>query len=279
MKLCVSQIAWLPEEDDEAHGLLAELGVKHLEAAPTRHFPHGLDQAPDGAFRGLRERAEAAGLTFRAMQALLFSRPRQEGEAARTAGLQVFGNEASRAALADYLKTVVTAAAALGAGPLVFGSPGNRRRGSLTDAEAEALAVPLFREAGAAAAAAGCVIVVEANPAAYHCDWLTRTSEAAAFVAAVDSAGVGLHWDCGGAQLSGEDPLALLPELAPRLRHYHVSVPFLKEPGEEGWPHRESARLLRDAGYDGCVSLEMARSPRGLEGLREAVLRLQDWYS
>jgi hypothetical protein len=67
--------------------------------------------------------------------------------------------------------------------------------------------------------------------------------------------------------------------MAPVLAHYHVSVPFLKEPGEDGFPHRECAGLLRAAGYDGLVSLEMGRSPQGLEGLRESAAKLVEWYA
>ena len=39
MTLSVSQIAWQPGEDGEAHALLSGMGIGVLEAAPTRHFP------------------------------------------------------------------------------------------------------------------------------------------------------------------------------------------------------------------------------------------------
>ena len=73
--------------------------------------------------------------------------------------------------------------------------------------------------------------------------------------------------------------MGLLERMAPVLAHYHVSVPFLKEPGEDGYPHRESAAVLRASGYDGLVSLEMGRSVRGLEGLRESAAKLVEWYA
>ena len=105
------------------------------------------------------------------------------------------------------------------------------------------------------------------------------TVPVAEFVAVVDSPGVRVHWDCGCVRLNGEDAVGLLERLAPVLAHYHVSVPFLKEPGEDGFPHRECAGLLRAAGYEGLVSLEMGRSARGLEGLRESAAKLVEWYA
>jgi hydroxypyruvate isomerase len=279
MTLSVSQIAWQPGEDGEAHALLSGMGIGVLEAAPTRHFPYGLDVVTEEELIGLRRGAEGAGMRFGAMQALLFSKAREEGQPTRTGHLAVFGAEEVRRELVDYLKRVIDAAAVLGAGPLVFGSPGNRRRGGLDEETAREMAVPLFREVGEYAAGRGCVVALEANPVDYGCDWLTGIEAVAEFVGVVDSPGVRVHWDCGCVRLNGEDAVGLLERLAPVLAHYHVSVPFLKEPGEDGFPHRECAAVLRAAGYGGLVSLEMGRSARGLDGLRESAAKLVEWYA
>lgn len=278
MKLCVSQIAWHAAEDGEAHALLAARGIALLEAAPTRIFAHGLDVVRVEQFRELRERVEAEGLRFHAMQALLFSLPVVPGGRARTEGLEIFGSEEARRETLRYLRQVIAGAAVLGVKVLVFGSPRHRRRGELTHGEAGAVAVPFFRELGDYAAERGCVIGMEANPPEYGCDWLTGMDEVVEFVARVGSAGCGVHWDCGAVQLRGEDAESLLRRVAPLLCHYHVSAPNLREPEADGYPHRGSAAVLRSAGYGGAISLEMARSPRGLEGLAGAVAKLCAWY-
>jgi sugar phosphate isomerase/epimerase len=278
MRLCVSQIAWHGEEDGEAHALLAARGIALVEAAPTRIFAHGLDAVGVEQFRELRERVEAVGLTFHAMQALLFSRAVVPGERARTEGLEIFGLEEARRETMRYLMKVIDGAAVLGVKVLVFGSPRHRRRGELTYVQAEAVAAPFFRELGDYAVERGCVIGMEANPPEYGCDWLRGMDEVVEFVARVGSAGCAVHWDCGAVQLRGEDAESLLRRVAPLLCHYHVSAPNLREPEEDGYPHRGSAEVLRSAGYGGAISLEMARSPRGLEGLSEAVAKLCAWY-
>ncbi|MFN5961377.1 MAG: sugar phosphate isomerase/epimerase family protein [Verrucomicrobiota bacterium] len=173
---------------------------------------------------------------------------------------------------------MIDGAAVLGVKVLVFGSPRHRRRGELTHVQAEAVAAPFFRELGDYAVERGCVIGMEANPPEYGCDWLTGMDEVVEFVARVGSAGCAVHWDSGAVQLRGEDAESLLRRVAPLLCHYHVSAPNLREPEEDGYPHRGSAEVLRSVGYGGAISLEMARSPRGLEGLSEAVAKLCAWY-
>lgn len=267
MTLSVSQIAWTPDKDAEAHSLLKRCGVAALELAPTRSFPR-LDEVTKEQATALRSDLTTAGLPPGAMQALLFGRPE----------LLLFSDEAARAALMKYLKAVVTMASQLGVGPMVFGSPKNRARGAMGLDEAHAIAVPFFRELGDFAAPLGCIIGMEPNPPQYACDYLTNTSDTADFVAAVNSPGCRLHFDTGATVLNGEDPLALLEKFAPQLCHYHVSQPFLEDFSSCAFPHAECGKRLRAAGYTGLVSIEMKQSPRGLEALEEALRLTTECY-
>jgi sugar phosphate isomerase/epimerase len=212
------------------------------------------------------------------MQALLFSKPMTDGGRARTEGLEIFGSWQARDGIREYLLKVIDGAAVMGARVLVFGSPRHRRRGGLTEDDAMRVAIPFFRELGDYAAARGCVIGMEANPREYGCDWLTGVEEVVEFVGQVASSGCAVHWDSGGVEVNGEDALALLRRIAPLLCHYHVSAPYLREPAGGSYPHAESAEVLRGCGYAGSISLEMARSPRGLAALGEAVEQLSEWY-
>lgn len=267
MQLSISEIAWQPEEDGAAQALLRRYGVQALELAPTRRFPR-LDVVSAEQARQWRLELEAAGLAPRAMQALLFGQP----------DLVLFQGAEPRAAMLDYLKRVVDLAALLGVGPMVFGSPKNRLRGALEDAAAMDIAVPFFRELGDYAAARGCTIGMEANPRDYGCDFLTSSRAVAAFTAAVDSPGCRVHFDTGCVILNGEEALPLLEELAPQICHYHVSQPFLEDFSSCVYPHRGAAAVLRAAGYRGLVSIEMKRSPRGLEAVEEALVFTREAY-
>ncbi len=259
VKISISQIGWNPDEDAAAYAILRRHGVDSLEVAPTRAFPGRLDQLSDEEVRRFKD--SLGGLQPVAMQALLFGKPE----------LLLFGSEAARKELMGYLKKVVDLAAALGVGPMVFGSPKNRSRGSVSMEEAMRIAVPFFHELGTYAASRSTVFGMEANPPAYACDFLTNITEVAGFVRSVDSPGCRVHWDTGAVVLNDEDALKLLPDLAPVLCHYHISQPFLESFGECFYPHKESAAILRDHGYTGVLSVEMKRQPDAMTALEEAV--------
>ncbi len=257
MRLAVSNIAWPAEADDEAAAVLAACGAGGVEIAPTKVWPRPTEASADSV-AAYRRRWEDRGLPIAAMQALLFGRD----------DLTLFADPATRTRTADYLRLIIDLAAGLGATALVFGSPKNRARGELSQSEAEAIAVPLFRDLGRHAAARGVEFCIEPNPTQYRCDFVTTSAEAAAFVSKVDQDGFGLHLDVGGMTLAGEDPQQTFADAGGRWRHLHVSEPFLTPIGSGDTDHAAVAAALGRSGFGGWVSIEM-REATGETGWRE----------
>jgi sugar phosphate isomerase/epimerase len=160
---------------------------------------------------------------------------------------------------------------------MVFGSPRNRLRGTLSQPEAMRQAVPVFREIGDVCAAAGTCLGVEANPPQYGGDFLLTWREAAELVALVDHPGVGLHLDTACTVMAGDDPVAAVTACADRIRHFHVSAPRLgpvgTEPDVEGEAidHAGVAAVLRASGYSGFVSIEMRRTDTPVPSVAHAM--------
>jgi len=267
MKLAVSNIAW--DEADQADILpaLATAGVTGIEIAPTKLWPDWHGATPHAAARARAEFA-ARGFVVPALQSILFGRP----------DLHVFGDAAG---LVDHIAGVAALAGALGAGVMVFGSPRNRLRGTLTSAEAMRLAAPVFRDIGAACAAAGTCLCIEANPPQYGGDFLLTWREAAEVVALVDHPGIGLHLDTACTAMSGDDPVAAASECAGLLRHFHVSAPQLGPVGDHVGDrtngdsvtidHAGVGAALRSGGYAGFVSIEMRRTDTPVHSVSRAV--------
>jgi len=76
---------------------------------------------------------------------------------------------------------------------------------------------------------------------------------------------LGLHLDCGHAQVEGDRWAEYLDRLGHRLVHVHLSdndagsdqhLPIASVPGS-GIDWRECLRLLRETGYDGTITLEV----------------------
>ena len=80
---------------------------------------------------------------------------------------------ASAQALLDHLREVVDFAAAVGATALVFGSPKNRVRGAPIGRRGDARRARRLSPRRAQARDRGVVFCIEANPAAYGCDFIT----------------------------------------------------------------------------------------------------------
>ncbi|MSU35333.1 MAG: sugar phosphate isomerase/epimerase [Pedosphaera sp.] len=258
MTLAVSNIAWTPDQDDDAHALLSDLGVRALELAPTRWWPD-LSRVTPAQVADAQARLARFGLRPVAFQAVLFGQPQ----------LAVFGQSA--ATCESYLSTVVDLASSFGVSAIVFGSPKQRLRGTRTLDEAIADSVLLWRRLGDRAATRGVRFCLEPNPCEYGADFMTTLAETAAVVRAAGSPGVWLNVDGGELAMNAEKLPEALENCRDRIGHFHISEPYLGP--LEGAPerHRAYARALRSAGYDGIVSLEMRSQPGGLIAVETAV--------
>jgi sugar phosphate isomerase/epimerase len=270
MRLAVSNIAWPAGADLAALEALREHGATGVELALTKIWPEPLE-ASAREVAGYRFWWESQGIRIVALQALLFGKP----------GLTIFDSLAARQCTLDYLNGVISQAARLGAGALVFGSPANRLRGLLTHEDVLEIAIPFCRELGKVAEDNGVTFCIEPNPKEYGCDWLTNVAEAVSLVDAVGTEGVRLHLDTAAMTLAGDSGEAIAAA-GERCRHFHVSAPYLDEVPGSGVDDDTFAEALQRVGYDGWVSIEMSEArlqPSWQESIRRALSFVHKTYS
>lgn len=257
----MSNIAWDPPCDAEVASVLRAQGVDAVEVAPTKTWPDPRQAGEDDARRE-RERWQRLGLEVVATQSLLFGRP----------DLMLFGDADQRNAFREHLVHMVRLGAQMGARAQVFGSPKNRRRGGLDQAQAFQVAAEVFVRVAAAAQDAGTVVVVEANPPHYGADFLTSAHEAAELVSEVCSPGLRLHLDTACMLLAGDDPVECATRYAGLLSHVHLSAPDLGPVGERPDPaYAPFLSALTQAGYSGAVSVEMRPRADPVGSVRTAI--------
>jgi D-psicose/D-tagatose/L-ribulose 3-epimerase len=249
-RLTISNIAWEPREDDAVAAILRGEGVGGVEIAPTKWREQPLE-ATEAEVAAYRRAWEDRGLRITSLQALFFGKPE----------LQLFGDAATRTAMADHLRGMIDLAARLGARSLVFGSPKNRVRGSLPLAAATEVAKEFLREIGVYAASRDTVVCIEANPRAYGCDFVTTTAQAVDLCRGVDHPGVRVNGDLGGMTLAGEDPAEAIVAAGGMLAHFHASEPYLAVLSA-GVGHARAAQGLKSIAYDEWVSIEMRAGER-----------------
>lgn len=244
MKLAISNIAWDHADDARMLPLLRSAGVSGIEVAPTKVWP-GWEGATPAAAAEYRRRLDAEGLVIPSLQSIVYGKPE----------LQIF-EPAARPALLEHFRRVAELAAAMGAGPLVFGAPKHRLRRQLSFDAALSRAIGLLREIGHICESQGVILAWEPNPIDYGCDFITNAADGRLFVDRVGAPGVQLHIDSAGLHMSGGDTAEALRGVWPFV-HYHVSEPFLAGPDGAQVDHARNAAVLRDLNYSGWISIEM----------------------
>ena len=170
-----------------------------------------------------------------------------------------------------YTKKAIAFAAATGCTNLVFGCPRNRVRQGRDDAPVRAF----FRDVAAAAASAGVVFALEANPPIYHTDYLNTTKDVLSLADELDVPGLGVNLDLGTMVENGETADILRGRVR-RIHHVHLSEPYLRTIEHRGL-HQEIATILKDEDYDGFVSLEMGKDA-GLDAVRASIRYLGEVF-
>lgn len=246
MRLAISNIAWEPAEDAAVAKLLNAHRIDAIDVAPTKYFPEP-SRAPAADIQKVRRWWADHGIEIFGMQSLLFG----------TSGLNLFGSDDVQKAMLEHLSAVCRIANGLGARRLVFGSPRNRDRSGLGDAEALAVAVRFFSRLGEIAQAEDVAICLEPNPARYGCNFMTNSRDTAEVVRAVDHPAVRMQLDTGAHEINSEPVAAVLEANAALIGHVHASEPDLVPLGDGTVDHRAVGAALKKYLPDAVVSVEM----------------------
>ncbi len=258
MKLALSNIAWLPEQDGQVYHWMGQYGFTGLEIAPTRvvappPYEHGAEakiwhKNLSGFYR----------FTIPSMQSIWYGR--QE---------QVFGTKEERQWLLEYSIKAFQFANAVHCPHLVFGCPKNRRiPAGMAWETAQELAVGFFRELGESAKAWGTVVGLEANPQIYGTNFINDTVSAFDWAHRINSAGIQVNLDVG-TMIQNREPIDGLYGKIKMVSHVHVSEPHLA-PIQRRKLHQELAQCLAEGHYEGFLSIEMAK-PETLSILEESM--------
>jgi sugar phosphate isomerase/epimerase len=251
MRVSISNIAWSVDEDSDVVTLLKRRGIHAIDVAPGKYFPDP-HKADDQAIHAVRVWWRIHGIHVTGMQALLFG----------TTGLNLFGDEEVQKAMLHHLRAICRIANGLGAKHLVFGSPRNRDRSGLNDAQTERIAKKFFRNLGTIAGDCEVIICLEPNPASYGCNFMTQTDEAAHIVRLVDHPAIRLQLDSGALTINQEDPMRVLAMHGDIIAHVHASEPNLVTLGEGGTDHAAVAAALERHGRGQTVTIEMVASDK-----------------
>jgi len=232
--------------------ILAGLGFTGVEIAPYTLFGDFGAAAITSGLAVAKSALASSGLAFAGFHWLLV----------KPEGLHITTDDAGlRRRSWDHVGRLLDAAAELGGGNLILGSP--KQRSAVAGREpSEAVAVLRDELAAIAprAVAAGSAILLEALDAG-QTDVVNTIAEAAAIVDSIDSPGVGTMFDFHNTGSESEDWVALIRRHGQRFRHVHVNELDGGHPGGGKSDFGPAFRALAEARFSGWTSIEIFTTP------------------
>lgn len=245
MNLSISNIAWDASNDIAVYALMQKYAFAGLEIAPTRIFPeepydvHKMEMVRNWSLQLKKN----YGFRVPSMQSIWYGR--QE---------KIFGTDSERERLLIYTKQAIDFANNARIHNLVFGCPRNR---VLEDRSHWKTGVSFFKELGNYALEKNTIVGMEANPPIYNTNYINTTREALDLIDEVASDGFRLNFDMG-TMIENKEDVSVLHGQVKKINHVHISEPGLKTI-EKRMQHKELAACLQEEGYQGFVSIEMAK--------------------
>ena len=246
MRIAISNIAWDPVEDELVSQLLNHYQVDAIDIAPGKYFPDPLD-ADESEIDSVRRWWHMRGIEITGMQALLFG----------ANGLNMFGSDDVQEAMLGHLAAVTRIGAGLGASRLVFGSPGNRDRSGLTDAQTMSIAVNFFRRLGDIAQRDGVIFCLEPNPPRYGANFMINSTETAQVVEQIGHPAIKMQLDTGALAINDENIEQIMDRYSSIIGHIHASEPGLIPLGDHTTVHSVIYEALSNYLPKHVVSIEM----------------------
>lgn len=271
MNIAVSNIAWTASEEPEVAKVLQEMGIHHVEIAPTKVWedPTNVSDAEIQEYKDFWAKHDIEIVAF---QSMLFPRP----------DLTLFDNADLRTQTQEHLAKFIELAGRVGAEVLVFGSPKNRivPEGMSTE-EAHTIATEFFSNLGDIAISNQTNFCIEPNAKEYNCNFVTTAAEGLKLVEDVNNLGFELHLDAAIMSLEGDDPQTSIENAREHLRHFHISAPMLMPIEEDKVNHQAFADALRSINYQHFTSIEMRPGDEGTNAqrIRDAVTIAQKYYA
>jgi sugar phosphate isomerase/epimerase len=230
-------------------GQVAAIGYEGIELAPFT-LTADARQCDAGTRREIKNAAADHGLPITALHWLLVSPP----------GLHINAiNEKTRLETVDFLRGLIDFAADIGADTMIFGSPKQRAVEDNLES-AWKRAVDSYSEVLSTLEERGVTLCMESLPAP-ECDFVMTAAEAAQMVSDVNHPNFKLMLDtkslCGeSGDPSGKSAATLIDHWGRQTHYYHANDANRRAPGYGDTDFRLIAEALKNAGYDGWVSLE-----------------------
>ncbi|MBQ3033991.1 MAG: sugar phosphate isomerase/epimerase [Deferribacterales bacterium] len=242
MRLSASNIAWSAENEREVLKYMQALCFCGLEIAPTKIIPVNPYDKNSEIKKYAENLKNNYNMTICSLQSVWYGISERISESPQ-----------SYDKLLRYTCKAMDFAKSVCCGNLVFGCPKNRKFFSQVEAD---LTENFVKDAADFAYKKGVTFALEANPIIYDTNFVNTTQEAVSLIRKLNCKGLKLNLDIG-TMIYNNEPLDIVLNNIDIINHVHISEPMLK-PIKKSSFHKELCQILKDNGYSGFISLEMA---------------------
>jgi sugar phosphate isomerase/epimerase len=248
VNISISSIAWDKNYDPSVAKILVRYGVSYIDLTPTRYFGD-IFKPSDSDILNIKNWWNDQGVKIYGMQSLLYG----------TRDFNIF-NVTKHKEIFNYLNRVFYIASLLDIKRLVFGSPKNRDRSSLSDKEALHISVDFFYTIGELAKQFDLIVCLEPNPSIYDCNFMINHDETAFIINQIAHESIGLQLDTGAIAINKEDLINIIDNYSSLIKHIHLSEPMLLEIDINNEIHKTISSEIKKHFSEQIITIEMLTS-------------------
>ena len=247
MNLSISNIAWNKSEDNEISKILNTYNINLIDIAPNKYF-YPIDKTTNQEIIKVKNFWKQRNIEISCLQSLLYN----------TENFNIFSdNDNSNVSPLKYLEKIIKISNQLGAKNIIFGSPKNRDRGTLSDIEVLSQSKFFFRSFGDIALKYNIKICLEPNPPLYNCNFMTNTLETEKIIRIIDHEAIKLNLDIGALTINNENLDEIMVKCHDLIFHVHLSERNLIPLGNSNLDYRKIIDTIGKFKPDITLSIEM----------------------
>jgi len=268
--ISISNLAWLPGEDEKNLKIMSEIGVLGLEVSPFREAKD-LSLINLNTARSLLSKLKKYNIKVVALQAILY----------RFNELALFEDEYTRNKMYKHFIGIIDFASYVGAKSIVYGAPKSKLRGKISYERAFDIAVVFFSKLAEYAKRKNVIVCLEPTPLVYGADFVCNVEEAVSLIKSVGiHSSFKLNLDLGSLIVNKESVLDIFNYYSDFIGHIHVSEPYLKPIKLNDLFHSEVFNAMSCSGRDDyTVSIEMLPIKGGIEEIKKILRFVKNVYS
>lgn len=260
-RLCISNIAWDPSDNEEIYQFLKAKNIKHLEIAPTKLVGENPYDKINEAKEITTKLKNNYNISIDSIQSMWYGKKEN-----------IFESIHNRNELIAYTKKAIDFASAINCRNIVFGNPKNRNMEDYQKNYPEA--IKFFQEIGKYAQEKNVIIAIEPNPTIYNTNFLNTTEEAIDFVQKLNCSHIKINCDLGTIIANNED-LKIIEDNITYINHLHISEPNLEIIKKRDL-HKELFHILKKQNYGNLVSIEMKQC--SVEEIKDTINYIANVY-